>query len=209
VAKLLDTSLFSVIDTDSSLGVGWKLNFYVTGTSTRLDTYPTEADAIAATNANANPVVLAADSRLPAIWITADAKGVLTDENDVVKETVDPISVADGTDYLLVKMTYEGTPGAQGWMGGEVLTDAVTFPINFAGSKGSVETNPAAEFEISIRKNGVEIGTATISTSGAFTFATTGGTTQAFVEDDKITFIAPDAAGTPADITMTLEGTLQ
>lgn len=91
MAKLLDTSLFSIIDTDSSLGIGWKLNIYVPGTTTRLNSYPTEADADAATNANANPLVIAADGRLPAIWLAADAKGVLTDENDVVKETVDPI----------------------------------------------------------------------------------------------------------------------
>lgn len=90
MAQLLDFGVFSVIDTDSSLGIGWKLNFYVTGTSTRLDTFPTEADAAALTNANANPVVVAADGRVPAIWINSAAKLVLTDENDVVKETVDP-----------------------------------------------------------------------------------------------------------------------
>lgn len=93
MAQLLDTSLFSVVDTDSSIGVGWKLNFYVTATTTRLATYPTEADAIAGTNANANPVVLASDGRLPPIWLgDGQYKCVLTDENDVVKETIDPIN---------------------------------------------------------------------------------------------------------------------
>lgn len=101
MAQLLDFSVFSVIDTDSSLGVGWKLNFYVTGTSTRLNTYPTEADAEALTNANSNPVVLASDSRLPAIWINSVAKLVLTDENDVVKETVDPcIEISTSNDNV-------------------------------------------------------------------------------------------------------------
>lgn len=92
--QLLDTSLFSVIDADSSIGVGWRLNFYIAGTSTRKNTYPTSADASAGTNANANPVVIDADGRLPAIWLADDAdyKGILTDENDVVKQTIDQIS---------------------------------------------------------------------------------------------------------------------
>ncbi len=91
--QLLDTSLFSVIDTNSSIGVGWKLNFYTTGTSTRKNTYPTEADALSLTNAHANPIVLPADGRLPSVWLTAGQyKCVLTDAADVVKETVDPIN---------------------------------------------------------------------------------------------------------------------
>jgi hypothetical protein len=96
MAKLLDISLFSIVDLDSSLGVGWKLNVYVPGTSTRLDTFPTLADAEAVTNANSNPLVIASDGRLAAIWHNADAKLVLTDENDVVKETVALVPVSSG-----------------------------------------------------------------------------------------------------------------
>jgi hypothetical protein len=91
VAELLDIGMFSLVDTDSSIGVGWKLNVYESGTSTRLDTFPTEADALALTNPNSNPVVTSNDGRLPPIWINEAAKGILTDENDVVKETVDPL----------------------------------------------------------------------------------------------------------------------
>lgn len=92
--RLLDPGLFSIVDTDSSIGVGWKLNFYTTGSSTRKDTYPTLADAGALTNPNANPIVVGADGRLPPIWMLDDEdyKGVLTDENDVVKETTDPLT---------------------------------------------------------------------------------------------------------------------
>lgn len=92
--QLLDPGLSSIITTSSAIGVGWKLNFYTTGTSTRKNTYPTSADATAGTNANANPVVLPSDGRLPPIWFLDDAeyKCVLTDENDVVKETIDPIT---------------------------------------------------------------------------------------------------------------------
>lgn len=92
MAILLDSGLFSINAADGSIGVGWKLNFYTTGTSTRRNTYPTEADALAGTNANTNPIILGSDGRLPAIWLVDDDyKGVLTDENDVVKKTMDPV----------------------------------------------------------------------------------------------------------------------
>lgn len=93
MAELFDTGIFSVEDTDGSVGAGWKLNFYVTGTSTRQNTYPTEADANAGTNANANPVVADAAGRFPAIWLatsTNNYKAVLTNASDVVKVTRDP-----------------------------------------------------------------------------------------------------------------------
>lgn len=92
--QLLDPSIHSVLNTNSAIGVGWKLNFYATGTSTRKNTYPTSADATAGTNANANPVVLGSDGRLPAIWFLDDGdyKLVLTDESDVIKTTVDPVN---------------------------------------------------------------------------------------------------------------------
>lgn len=93
MAELFDIGIFSVEDTDGSVGAGWKLNFYVTGTSTRQDTYPTEADADAGTNANTNPVVADAAGRFASIWLktTGDAyKAVLTTAADVVKATKDP-----------------------------------------------------------------------------------------------------------------------
>jgi len=93
MSRFLDTGLFSIVTTSGAIGVGWKLNFYVTGTSTRKATYPTSADATAATNANANPVIIPADGRVPPIWaaLTGEYKLVLTDENDVVKETIDSV----------------------------------------------------------------------------------------------------------------------
>jgi hypothetical protein len=115
VAQLLDFGVFPVLDTDSSIGVGWKLNFYASGTTTRLNTYPTQADALAATNPNANPVVIGSDGRLPPIWLTATAKGVLTDENDVVKATVDPLGAPIAADQIGFShaLTYpSGTVGA-------------------------------------------------------------------------------------------------
>ncbi|CDO34558.1 glycosyl hydrolase family 28-related protein [Novosphingobium sp. KN65.2] len=92
MAELFDTGIFSVEDTDGSVGVGWKLTFYVTGTSTKKDTYPTEADALAGTNANTNPVLSDSAGRFPEIWLNSSAtayKVILSDDVDVVKVTRD------------------------------------------------------------------------------------------------------------------------
>lgn len=96
MAQLLDTSIFSLVDTDGAIGVGWKLAFYAAGTTTPLNTYPTEADATAGTNANANPIIVDTSGRLPPIWLTTVAKCVISDANDVVKKTIDPINAITG-----------------------------------------------------------------------------------------------------------------
>lgn len=91
MARLYDTGIFSANATNGSVGVGYKLYFYTTGTTTPKNTYPTRADAVAGTNANANPVVAAADGRWAPIWLTGgDYKVVLKDFDEVTLETRDP-----------------------------------------------------------------------------------------------------------------------
>lgn len=91
MAILYDLGIFSVVTTGGALGVGWKLVWYTTGTTTLKNTYPTEADALAGTNPNANPVAADANGRFPPIWLTdANYKVVLTDDLNVVKVTRDP-----------------------------------------------------------------------------------------------------------------------
>jgi len=67
---------------------GGKVLTYDVGTTNNKATYPTLADAVAATNANANPVIL--DSRGEAvICLTGPTKIVVTDSADVAVYTVD------------------------------------------------------------------------------------------------------------------------
>lgn len=75
---------------------GGKLYCYVAGTSTPLDTYPTYSDALAGTNANANPVVL--DSAGAAqVWVQASAyKFILKSSADVTLYTQDNVYAAFG-----------------------------------------------------------------------------------------------------------------
>jgi hypothetical protein len=53
-----------------TVATGYYLHFLVVGTTTPKDTYPTEADAIAATNANSNPIALNSAGRSANdVWI--------------------------------------------------------------------------------------------------------------------------------------------
>lgn len=91
MARLFDSGLFSANTMSGAIGVGYKLYFYTTGTTTPKNTYPTRADAVAGTNANANPVVAAADGRWSPIWLAGgDYKVVLKDFDDVTLKTRDP-----------------------------------------------------------------------------------------------------------------------
>ena len=188
---------------------GGKIHTYEAGTTTPLATYQDLAGA----TANTNPVIL--DSAGMAIIRQTDGvayKWVVTDADDNVLFTRDNITVgqsaSSSSSAYLVHQTFIGTPGAQGDMGGHIFDDSVTFPIDLEGAQGAVLTNPASDFVVSIQKNGLEVATATISTAGAFTFATTGGTTVSFVSGDRMDFIGPDTVGTAAGFRITIPGTL-
>jgi len=199
--------LLQAFDDYGELLAGGKLYTYEGGTTTPLVTYQ---DLNGATP-NANPVVLNSAGRAT-VRVTngVSYKYVLKDADDTTIVTLDNIIVGTASsasgETFIANMTYEGTPGAQGFMGGVILLDAVTFPVDFEGGDGSVETNPGSDFVISIRKNGAEIGTATISTAGAYSLETTGHTTVAFAVGDKLSFIGPDTIGTAADFILSLEG---
>jgi hypothetical protein len=210
MAKSLPPLWFTqLFDNLGELLAGGKIQTYAGGTTTPLATY-TDAGGL---STNTNPVILDSAGRAD-IWLTPNVsyKFVLMTSADVVLETVDAIiSVTEtagaSTEYD-VCLTYCGTPGAQGFMGAIELGRAVTFPINFDGAQGSVQTAPAAPFVISVEKNGVEVGTISIATTGVFTFATTGGTTVVCIAGDTLAFFGPDSVGTAADFALTLVGDL-
>lgn len=77
-----------------------------------------------------------------------------------------------------------------------VFPEDVNFADDFAGSRGTIGTNPAASFTLTVAKNGANIGTIVVSTGGAVTFATTGGAVS-FAAGDRLTVtgpLSPDAA---------------
>jgi hypothetical protein len=189
---------------------GGKIQTDEAGTTTPLATYTD----LAGSSANTNPVIL--DAAGMAIIRQTDGvayKWRVYDSDDNLLWTRDNITVgvssASAASAYLIHIVHKGTVDAQGWMGGHIFDDDITLPIDFEGSQGAILTNPAASFEASIRKNGAEVGTATISTAGAFTFATTGGTTVTFTTGDQLDVYGPDVAdGSAANIKMTLAGTV-
>ncbi len=66
---------------------GSKLYFYESGTTTLATTYSDSAETIP----NPNPVIMDAEGRMPDIFFSGQLKGVLTDANDVMIETRDPL----------------------------------------------------------------------------------------------------------------------
>lgn len=88
-----------------------------------------------------------------------------------------------------------------------VFTKDVTFAANFAGSFGSCGTNPAAQFDIDVQKNGASVGTVSISAAGAVTFTSSGGAAVDFVAGDVMRLVAPAGVDTAASVAATFEGT--
>ncbi len=203
--------LTQLLDNNGDLLAGGKIYTYAGGTTTPLGTFSTSGGA-----ANTNPVVLDSAGRAN-IWLTFDTayKFIVTASDgdpDNPMFTVDGIisesGIASTTTYYEVDCSYVGTPGAQATMAVHQAVRTATFPVNFSGADGSVGTNPASSYEVSIQNNGVEIGTCTFDTSGVPTFATTGGATKAIAFGDRITFVGPDTVGTASDFGITLVATI-
>lgn len=212
MAKVLLTAVISqFLDNLGEELNGGKLYIYAGGTTTPITTW---TDSTGAT-AQANPIILDSAGREPGgVWVTAGTayKVVAKTSADVTLDTVDNIVVGEAAaaedDEYEVILTYTGTPGAQGWMGGIEFKRSVTFPVNLTGSGGSVVTNPGATFVIVVKKNGSTVATISISTAGVFSFTTSGGSTVPCVDGDTLDFYGPDSVGTAADFKITLVGDL-
>lgn len=83
----------------------------------------------------------------------------------------------------------------------------VSMSGNFAGSTGHCGANPTATAVYTVYKNGSTIGTVTISTSGAFTFASTSGAAPSFAIGDTLSILTPITDATLSSVTMTFAGT--
>lgn len=147
---------------------GGKLNFYTTTTTTRKNTYPTEADALAGTNANPNPVILNSAGRPDVeVWINGRYRLIVTDANDVpLPADDDPIEdVVTGSDAQDSAPTYGGnnsgtanalafafSPTLTAYTNGQVLrgriladnSAAVTVNCDGLGAKSLVKRNGVA-----------------------------------------------------------------
>lgn len=134
----------------------------------------------------------------PANYSGDGGKAVRVKDDESGLEHVDKDS---GTRYDFGMPKKSGQPEADEVLGAVVLAAAVTIPADFAGSHGVVDTDPDSDFTVSIRDDGVEIGTATILASGGtFNFATNGNNPQNVAAGSEMTFVAPGSGSTDASI---------
>jgi hypothetical protein len=105
-------------------------------------------------------------------------------------------------------LAFAGTPTASELIGKLIVPRAVELAANFGGSYGHIGTNPTATFAVDVKDDGSTIGTISVSTGGAFTFTTSGGTAKTVAAGSRIEFFGPGTAdATAADIAATLAGT--
>ncbi len=105
-----------------------------------------------------------------------------------------------------VGIAFTSTPTGSEVLALYTFAEAVTFLDDWAGAVGDVGTNPTSSFVLDVQKNGSAVGTVTISTGGAFTFATTGAAVS-FAIGDQIKIIAPVTAdATVANVSITFKG---
>ncbi len=88
MANQLYPVLPRIVDTNIDASPGAKLTFYVSGTTTPLTVFTTDALDVA----HPSPLLANADGSLPAIWVESGAaKVVVTDADDASMFTIDPV----------------------------------------------------------------------------------------------------------------------
>jgi hypothetical protein len=108
-----------------------------------------------------------------------------------------------------VRLGFTATPTAGQVIDTIMVVRDINFPADFSGSLGTIGTLPTANMILTLKADGVAVGTTTIDTAGVFTFATTGGTTQTIATGAILTLEAPATAdATAANAAFTLMGTV-
>lgn len=102
-----------------------------------------------------------------------------------------PQGVPGSTAYALPIQIVTPSPSADEVLLLHVFAEAVSFPPNFNGSRSYIGVPPSGLWVLSIQKNGAEVGTVTVSTGGASTFASASGLPVGFVAGDRLEAVSP------------------
>ena len=156
-------------------------------------------------NGSSNVATVKSDDTGTTVTVNAGASALIhQSHDDMVK-----LAEFDGltTAPYDIGFSYPGSPTGSLEVLKFVAVRAIDFADDFAGSQGHVGTNPASTATFDVKKNGSSIGSIQVSTSGVFTFATTGGAVS-LSAGDRISIQAPSPAdASMADIGIVLKGT--
>jgi hypothetical protein len=104
-----------------------------------------------------------------------------------------------------MRFGFSATPTGSQVIDTVMVTRDLILPANMVGSLGQVGVNPTSTFVMDLEDDGTGIGTISVSTSGVFTFATSGGVDINIALGSVLTLVAPTTPdATVEDMTMTL-----
>lgn len=143
------------------------------------------------------------------IDLAAGGSDILYCDGTNVISLAGSLSVSNITQAYDYEVSFFGTPSNAQVMAQYLVARETTFPADFADAVGTVGTNPGAAVTLSVKDDGVEIGTIDISTGGAFTFATDSNAAQTVAAGSVLTVENQATAdGTIEDIQATLLATI-
>lgn len=131
-----------------------------------------------------------------------------SDDTQLIADSAEPLGVrwdvpSVGDIDVNICAFYAGTPASNALILAYTSPDFRVLRGNFSGSYGHVGTDPSGSTVFDVAVNGSGVGTITIGTDGAFTFATTGGATVDLSAGDRLTVTAPASLNGLADISFT------
>lgn len=181
-------------------GTDWSVAIRAEANNVRAE-FQEADDLIRVTAYNAAAAVAALQVTLNGINFTE-----LTSRLDGLEQLVLRVS-ARALSYV-VPFGFTTAPTASEVMLLHTFADSVTFKQDWAGSSGKVGVNPAATYSLDVQKNGVSVGTISISTGGVVTFSS-GGLEVEFAAGDVMEIRGAATAPTSlANVSVALKGTM-
>lgn len=117
------------------------------------------------------------------------------------------IASGGGSSWYDIRLAFTTTPTAGQIIDTIPVIRALTLPANLTGAIGTIGTNPTTSMVLTLKDDGTDIATITISTAGAFTFATAGGTEKVVAAGSILTLVGPGTAdATAANAAITIPG---
>lgn len=128
------------------------------------------------------------------------------DGSVIIRIDVQPQTITQAHDMYV---SFFDKPIADQVIGRFFLGRDVTIPANMSGARGRVGVNPTGAVSLTLRDDGVNIGTVSISTGGVVTFTTTSGTAKVVAAGSILDLVMQSTAdATLENIELVILGTV-